>query len=180
MSWQEVIEEIQSVEFDVSLNMASGTNNYFRGVSEHPVVNTALDQMSKSGDLREEAMGLIYDMANEEVDPEFENPNDTPLAVLLWLTNFSAPGNAQVAATYVDQAPYCWYAKKLAQRILHPPPSTTANHMDSQEPHEAVSMGSYSKTIRLTMPLIVERPLEVRGGNFQVESPVVVTMWQYS
>ena len=180
MDWHDALEEIKSVAFDVSLNVVSSTNGYFRAVSQHPAVQEVYSQMSNTGELREETIGLIYDLANEEVDPQFENPNDTPLAVLLWLTNFAAPGNAQIAATYVDQAPHCWYAKKLAQRILNPPPSVTVNYTFSQEPHKAVVTGSRSKSksTRLTIPLMVERPLEVRGNNSKARPSVVVTMWE--
>ena len=121
MKWHEAIEEIHSVPFSVNLSMVSGTNAYFRAVSKHPVVKEAYRQITESGELREDAIGRIYALACQEVDPQFENPNDTPLAVLLWLTTFAAPDIAQVAATYVDHAPQCWYAKDLAERILNPP-----------------------------------------------------------
>ena len=178
MSWKESLEEIRSVEFDVGLNVASSTNGYFRAVSLHPTVQEAYGQIFDSAELREDAMGLICDLANEEVDLEFENPNDTPLAVLLWLTNFTAPDSAQVAATYVDRAPHCWYAKKLAQRILDPPPSVTANYTFSQEPDEAIVTRSYLKTIRLTMPLMSVEPLEVHGSTSPTQYSGVSTIWE--
>ena len=180
MNWQEALEEIRSIEFDVSLNVVSGTNNYFRAAAQHPAVQDAYRQMIGSGELGEEAINLIYDLANEEVDPQFENPHDTPLAVLLWLVNFAAPGNVELAATYVDQAPYCWYSKKLAQRILNPPRSATANPMISQGQHEFRINKSSSQNVRSPTPLIPDAPRAFHSSNSQPEPSVVDTTWSSS
>ena len=182
MNWQEALEEIYSVEFCVSLNVVSGTNSYFRAVAQHPIVKEAYRQMiNKAGELGEAALDRIYTLANAEVDPQFENPNDTPLAVLLWLTNFAAPHNVKLAATYVDQAPDCWYAKRLAQRILHPPPSATANYTVPPDPHRVRITRSSLESTRLPAPLMLD-PLRVfNGDNSQPGSSVVVdTTWSRS
>lgn len=180
MIWHEALEEICSVGFDVSLNVVSGTNSYFRAVAQHPIVREAYDHLVGSGELGEDAIGHIYTLANADVDPQFENPNDTPLAVLLWLANFATPDNAQLAATYVAQAPHCWYAKKLAQRILNPPPSATANVTMPQEPHEVGITESNSKSARLPIPFILHPPRAFYGSNSQTGSVVVDTKWSSS
>ena len=128
MNWQEALEEIQSVEFDVNLNVVSGTNAFFRAVAREPIVLGIYQEMRESGELREEILGRVYDLAAQEIDLRYENPNDTPLAVYLWLTYFGAPDFAAMTAVRVDQAPQCWYARKLSRRILEPPPSATGNH----------------------------------------------------
>ena len=125
MTWQEALEEIQSAEFDVNLNVVSGTNAFFRAISREPAVIEAFLLMQQSGELREDVYGRIFGLAQEETDPQYQNPNDTALSVLLWLTRFTAPEIVNVAATLVDQTPRCWYSKELAQRILNPPPSAT-------------------------------------------------------
>ena len=125
MNWQEALKQIQSVELDVNLNVVSSSDAFFEVVARESAVLDAYALMRESGELREEALGKISDLVWTETDPSYENPNDTPLAVLLWLTNFAANDFATIAAGWVDQAPRCWHAKKLAQRILNPPPSTT-------------------------------------------------------
>ena len=127
MNWQEALEEIQSTAFDVNLNVVSGTNAFFRAASREPAVVEAFHLMQHSGELCEEAFGRIWGLAREETDPQFQNPNDTALAVLLWLTRFTAPELVEYAAGIIDQTPRCWYAKELAHRILNPPPSLTGN-----------------------------------------------------
>ena len=142
MNWQEALNEIQSVEFDVNLNVVSSTDAFFEAVAREPAVLEAYDQMRNSGDLREEALGRLCDLVWSDADSRYENSNDTPLAVLLWLTNFAASDFAAIAAGWVDQAPRCWHAKKLAQRILNPPPALTGNPHIWGQPHELKNSGA--------------------------------------
>ena len=177
MNWQEALEEIRSIEFDVRLNVVSGTNSYFRAAAQHLAVQEAYRQMYESGDVREEVIGLIYDLASEPVDPQFENPNDTALAVLLWLTNFTAPDFVESAAIRVDQTPHCWYAKKLAQRILNPPPSLTANHPTPLEPEELRTTGSSSGNTYSSITLTPAAPRADQSNKLQARSSAVDTTW---
>ena len=177
MNWQEALGEICSVEFDVSLNVVSGTNSYFRAAAQHPAVQEAYRRMFESGDVREEVIGLIYDLAGEPADPQFENPNDTALAILLWLTNFTAPDVVESAATRIDQTPHCWYAKKLAQRILNPPPSLTANHLSSPEPEELRITGSSSGSTHSAITLTLGPPRTFRPSKPDTRSSVADTIW---
>ena len=62
MNWQEALNEIQSVEFDVNLNVVSSTDAFFEAVAREPAVLEAYDQMRNSGDLREEALGRLCDL----------------------------------------------------------------------------------------------------------------------
>ena len=121
MNWQEALSHIESPEFDAELNMLSGTSAFFRAVRDDPVVKETLRLMLDSGEIQEEALGRIWDLASLETDPHYENPHDTPLAVLLWLTRYTNRHFALVGAHYVEQAPRCWYAHKIARQISNPP-----------------------------------------------------------
>ena len=120
MNWEEALEHISSPEFDAELNVVSGTAAFFRAVGRQPAVQDSLGFMSLSGERQEEVLNRIADLATLEIDPNYENPNDTSLAVLLWLTCFSSPRCVQIGARYVEQAPQCWYARKLARQITAP------------------------------------------------------------
>ena len=122
MTWQESLERIYSPQFDAELNVVSGTNGFFRAVRNEPAVQDSLRLMRQEGELQEEVLGQIYDLTTQEVDPLYESPHDTPLAVLLWLIRHTGNDSALLGAQYVDRAPGCWYARKLAQQILHPTP----------------------------------------------------------
>ena len=168
MNWQEALEEIQSVEFDVNLNVVSGTNAFFRAVSQDPAVMEAYREMQQSGEVREEVIGRLYDLVKQETDPRFENPNDTSLAVLLWLTNFAAHEYAELTAAWVDLAPRCWYAKKLAQRILNPPPSATADSKFGKPPDGPMATGVTSGEIRFRLGLTLGETFQPCASNLRV------------
>ena len=180
MNWQEALEEIQSVEFDVNLNVVSGTNAFFRTVSQDPVVLETCREMWKSGEVREEVLGRLYDLVREETDPCFENPNDTPLAVLLWLTNFAAPYHAERAAAWVDLAPRCWYAKKLAQRMLNPPPSATVDSRFGKLPAGPMTTGATSGEVRFRLSPTLESPIQLSSSSPCAASPTSATARELS
>ena len=121
MNWQEALAQIESSEFDVNVNVVSGMKSFLRAVNSESAVREARHLMLESGETREEVLGRIRDLAVAEIDLKYENPHDTPLAVLLWLTYYSAPEFANVAAHHAASAPNCWYANKLAHSIILPP-----------------------------------------------------------
>lgn len=127
MGLTQALHEIKSHEFAARLNVVSGTRSFFAAANKEPAVMSLCEDMSKSGEAREEVLGHIHDLSQLAVDRRYENPNDAALAILLWLTRFTAPDYSQIAADLVDQAPQCWYAKKLARRILLPPPVASGN-----------------------------------------------------
>ena len=180
MNWQEALEEIQSVEFDVNLNVVSSTNTFFRAVSREPAVLEAYRQMRESGELREEVLGHIYDLATQEIDPRYANPHDTPLAVFLWLTYFGAPDFALMAAGMVDRAPQCWYARKLTSQILCPPPSTTGNYTVWKTTRVPRGAAVSSGNMKLIVNFITEKPSKVYQGKPRITSATPVTVWQIS
>lgn len=151
MSWKEALKEIESHEFAAKLNVVSSTQSFFGAASKQPAVLELYRHMIRSGDVREEALGRIHDLSGLEVDRRYENPNDTSLAVLLWLTHFSAPDYVGIAADLVDRAPQCWYAKKLARRILVPPPINTGNTWVEEPPLTRESAGNWSGDVVVTV-----------------------------
>ena len=118
MNWQEALAEIESAEFDINVNVVSGLKAFFRAVDKEPSVKEARRFMMESGECREEVLGRICDLATTEIDFRYENPHDTPLATLLWITYYEVPQFANLAAHYIAAAPNCWYASKLAKNIM--------------------------------------------------------------
>ena len=125
MNWQEALNQIESPEFDANVNVVSGMKSFIRAVDSENAVKEARRLMLESGEVREEVLGRICDLSVAEVDLRYENPHDTPLAVLLWLTYYSAPEFIDLAANYTIGAPNCWYANKLARSINLPPTAET-------------------------------------------------------
>ena len=179
MNWENVVDEIHSPQFDAALNVVSSANGFFRALAKHPTMIEACFSMGGSGGLQEETLGIIYDLSGEEIDPQFENPHDTALAALLWLTTFASPANARAAATYVDRAPQCWYAKKLAQSILNPPRSltTTLTYEFPREPHGGLTWSPNAQEhIKSSLiPSIAGPPLMCSTSNPYPHAPYTET-----
>ena len=129
MNCTEVFTLIESPEFDARLSMYSSTRAFFRAMAEEQIVMDLQRQIHESGELQEEVLDRIYDLAALEIDPLYENPKDKSLAALLWVIRGTSPDLIKVAAHYAIRAPKCWYARKLAQNILASPlPTDSENH----------------------------------------------------
>ena len=122
MKWQDALAHVESIEFDAEVNMVSSARAFFHAVAAEPVMRDLYRQARESAEVREEILGRIYDLSAREIDLKYENPNDTPLAALLWLTCYAAPDFLPTAARITAQAPQCWYARKLARSIIAAPP----------------------------------------------------------
>ena len=127
MNWQEALSYIESPVFDAELNMVSGTSAFLRAARKQPAVQTTLQSMRESGECREAVFARICDLAMQETDPRYENPNDTSLAILLWLTCYTEPDFARLGARFVARAPRCWYANRLAHQIIEPPATSSTD-----------------------------------------------------
>lgn len=142
MKWQEAMERIESPDFAAHLNVVSSEKAFFRAVAHDSVVLSMYRQLQESGELREEVLGRISDLASQEIDMNYENPSDTALATLLWLTCYTSPEFVGLASYYTASAPNCWYSRKLAHRILNPPQTkgrnsfkSFGNNLETDGPH---------------------------------------------
>ena len=80
-----------------------------------------------SGDAREDVLGRIDDLARLDVDPRYQHPYDTAMAILVWATYYTAPLQAHRAASTIEHTPRTWYSRRLADRIINPAPNGTGN-----------------------------------------------------
>ena len=151
MDWQQALKEIESHEFDARLSVVSSMRIFFRAAANEQSVKVLYDSLLQSGETREEVFGRIHELSHLEVDRRYENPRDTSLVILLWMISFAAPGMVELAADLVDRAPQCWYAKKLARRILVPPPVATANSWWSDLERRLDSAVEFSGDIAITV-----------------------------
>ena len=143
VDWRGPLDEIAKPEFDYRLNVVSGASALFRAASQEPSVKTLYRAMITSGEARERAFNRLAEYANLDIDLRFANPNDTAMAIILWLAFFADAQHAQVAAAIVDRAPKGWYSKKLARWILDPRPQfDTGDSEYRARPDATASLGS--------------------------------------
>lgn len=180
MNWQEALTEIESPQFAARLNIVSSAKAFFREVAQDPVVAELYRQAKDSGALQELTLDRIHDLAGQEIDRRYENPNDTPLAVLLWLTCHTAPDAGPIAAHYIARAPQCWYARKLARWLLEPRQVAAPNFWEGVEAKTRVGDSKASTTptvsatlgykkVRLT-PAASSRPVSPVTARYTVEA----------
>ena len=150
MNWQEALSHIESPVFDAELNMLSGTSAFLRAARKQPAVQTTLQSMRESGECREAVFGRICDLAMQETDPRYENPNDTSLAILLWLTCYTEPDFARRGARFVARAPRCWYANRLAHQIIEPPATSSVDSGVRDDTKSRVSFRNSSTADRFS------------------------------
>ena len=174
MNWDEALSHIQSRAFDVELNVVSGTNAFFKAVSNDPVVLDSLRMMRETGAHWEEVLGCISHLSSLEYDPQYTNPNDTALAVLLWLTRYVDPDVALLGAHYVGQAGQCWYADKLAQQIVNPPPAASSERQIATNDSHRVSSNISTTVDKMNVlpPVMKVLVVSPSSGAFDRAGPI--------
>ena len=119
-NWEDALREIRSQEFDINLNVLSGTEPFLKALRNEPATIQALRCLTEQPDLPEKALEVVRELTGEQTDPGYANLNDTPLTALLWLLSQTQPDLAIEAANLIARTPGCFYARKLAGRILQP------------------------------------------------------------
>ena len=120
MDWREALDEIESVEFDVWLNVVSSFSLYMKGVRKQPAVTALYRAMQESEEALETVLDRVCQLSRREIDTRYANMNDTPLSVYLWLLSLCRRTYATVGALCVAGAPNCHYAWKVTRTILLP------------------------------------------------------------
>ena len=174
MKWEDAIAHIQSPKFDAELNVVSGTKAFFRAVGNDPMVRQSLRFMRESGEVREEVLNTIFDLSTSEIDPRYENPYDTSLAVLLWLTRYTDSDFARLGASYVMRAPGCWYANKFARQIMYPPPSGSLESLQRINTDARVVPNNSSKSESFNM-VSLDAGFNVAGGPSHTAAQLTFT-----
>ena len=119
MNANEVMHAIESPEFAARVNVASDFQTFLREASEQEAVSSLRRELA-SDDIRRRLCDRICQLARQQIDLRYENPNDTALTLYLWLLSLKEPQRAKrAAAVVVAHARQCWWATKVAYRLLH-------------------------------------------------------------
>ncbi len=119
IKWEESLDYVYSSKFDAELNVVSGTNAYFRVLQNELVVQYLIKTAKNSDILQKNILERIYAMSQLKLDNEYANPNDTAMAVSLWILWNSNLNYAYVGAEYIKNTLNLWYASKLAACITY-------------------------------------------------------------
>jgi hypothetical protein len=110
---------IESHEFSAAVNLASDFKTFLRILnSEQPVqdLSAQMTDPEVRAAVFQRALALVKDQSPAGI----EHPWDSALAVYLSLLQGADPKLAGIAANAVAQTASCWWARKMAERILSP------------------------------------------------------------
>jgi len=119
VTFSEALREIESLDFSVRLNIASGLRTFLDIANQEEAVLVVRDRI-RSTTRYWQLVRRTVDLLREEFDEQYENPADTALAVYTWLLNESRleTRRAPIAEQVTDQvarARQCWWALKVAE-----------------------------------------------------------------
>lgn len=120
MNWQQAAEEIESVEFDVQLNVVSSFKLFLNAARDEPAVIALYQAMQASEEVSDAVLERVCELSRQEIDTRYANTNDVALTVYLWLLSLCRKTHATVGALCTVSAPNCFYAWKAARSGLLP------------------------------------------------------------
>jgi hypothetical protein len=140
MTVEQVIEDVESPDFDVRVNLAAGLTLFIQILLQEPAMKTLLSEM-RWPDVRSHIESRVHELASVKFDDRYGDPHDAALAAHTWLFSIMAWDEAQPIAETVSHVPNTWWARKVSF-LEREPDSARANNSfqiveaasDSQEP----------------------------------------------
>jgi hypothetical protein len=111
---------IESLPFSAQLGVLSGFESFLRALPSVPEVRD-LASATSAQEEKNALFNRMQELAKRKVDSAYENPWDIPLAAYLWVLFQVDADLTPMAAGAIMQTQDCWWAKKLAQKILDAP-----------------------------------------------------------
>lgn len=120
MNWKNALAEIESLEFDVRINVVSSFRLFLNAARKEPAVIALYQELQQSGEVAEEILGRVCELSQLSIDARYGHPADTALTILLWMLSLRQRTYAEIAANYIESVENCWYAQKMAKEVLAP------------------------------------------------------------
>lgn len=117
MKFNELMEEIESYDFNAHVNVASNFANFLQAIRQEKAVR----EIFASLELRENVNRVFNRMRELSIgqsDLRYENKWDVAIAVYLWLISLKDKELAIMASEIASRAQQCWWAKKMSLSIL--------------------------------------------------------------
>ena len=117
MTLTDAMARIESLEFDVLVNVASDFQTFLLAAQQEEAVWFLYRALKKQENCRR-LLSRIMVIRDRDIDERYVNPGDTALTVYLWGIHLHDWELAKLAAVIVLEARQCWWARRLAQHIL--------------------------------------------------------------
>jgi hypothetical protein len=128
-SLDEVLGDIESPRFSALANVASDLKTFLRAVEQEPASHRLL-ALLRSEEVVAALARRMECLVGEPGEPSLEHPHDAALAAYLWALR-GEPTLGRQAALAVQSAPRCWWARKVAEKILAEQTETNGPALDA-------------------------------------------------
>jgi hypothetical protein len=159
----ELIAYIESQGFSARINLASGRNLLIRFLEMDEGVSALVDAIKESSEQALHVLARVEDLSRMKVNPRYENPNDTAMAVYSWALYQSWPDLGRIASIFASSAPGIWWAREIAVLIFdhqlavqsEPDMLTTAFSQFADQPRFSFAQTGRVMPIEGDLPVLV-------------------------
>lgn len=130
----ELFQAIESANLSAQVNVVSGYNQFVRALAAQPEVQRLFGAVQSPKDAAELLL-RVQNILRDPYDPAYETPHDVALAAYFWVLKMTAPKLAQEAANQVLECPGCWWAHKLAEKLLAATTAELDGHSEQPSPN---------------------------------------------
>lgn len=117
MNLQDVIQSVEGHQFAAEVNLASGSDGFYRALRHHDLFRELADHMKEPA-VPEMILRRLLELSRRPIQLQYENPFDAAMTTYLTALEAERPTLAGVAAEAVSRAPNCWWAMEASARLL--------------------------------------------------------------
>lgn len=111
-----MFDDFESADFAARLNVASDFRTFLIALRESSTVREHLRELD-SMDRCLEVYTRLKQLLEEDVDPEYLHPHDTPIAAYLYALSRREPEVAKAAVELVRDTDQLWWADRMATYV---------------------------------------------------------------
>lgn len=168
MTIVEAMKEIESVELNVRVNIASSLENFMSILRDEAAVRELFELL----DSRENVTKIysrVIELSKGSVDIRYENPRDVAITIYLWLISIQNKELAKMASEVVSNVKQCWWASKMSYLLLR----ETMSRNEASSTSSVLFITSGITVARYAMTVSGES-LFVGGYDFAGSEPSVI------
>lgn len=110
--------EIESPAFAAHLGFASGKKVFLDALAGDPIVAKLTRSLRARPNAAGKVLRRIKELARQQVDPRYENPLDSAIAVYVWCLDQLDRGIARIGAEFALGATQIWWAREMSNIVL--------------------------------------------------------------
>ncbi len=116
-SLHDLMDTVESIEFDAQMSVFSGFNSFLRALNENSTITQIKQLLANSRPKYAKIVLRVIDLLAESTDPQFAHPNDVAIASYLYVLSSSKEFSVLAAEKVLLVSNFMW-AKRLAETIL--------------------------------------------------------------